>query len=303
MAQRGFRFPWARRSEVVAGTNAAQNGTPTSGEAHPRARQEERATVTADLIFLGTAAALPAADRSNAMLAITEQGKPGVLIDCGAGVVQNLMRAGIAPNIISDILVTHAHIDHCGNLPSLLESWRISGRTAPLRVLATPETMPVIRELLDLFAFELTLDNWPFSVDLVTTEPGEIQLGPYAGSLVRMDHAVPSVGVRLDLPLGTLAYTCDTQPNPNIPVLAEGARTLISECTFLSAQTQMARLSRHLTAREVGQIAQSLGVPRLALVHLGVAEVPNFLAEVRQEVGENYTGELIIPNDCDVLKV
>lgn len=287
MAQRGFRLPWGRQSR--AADTLADRAEPQDGGAV--------------LHFLGTAAALPSTDRANSMLSIVEAGQPGLLIDCGAGVVQGLMRAGIAPDTIRDILITHAHIDHSGNLPSLLESWRISGRTAPVRVYATAETMPTIERLLDLFSFELTLDSWPFEVELVRVAPGEVRLGAYAAQIVPMDHAVPSVGVRLDLPGGPLAYTCDTQPNPNVSPLAEGVRTLITECTFLSDQTPMARLSRHLTAREVGQIAQEAGVSRLAVVHLGVGEAPNFLERVRAEISENYKGPLIIPNDGDTLRV
>lgn len=288
MAPRGFPFPWRGRS-VAASSSVGGH--------------EEPAPATANLIFLGTAAALPVADRSNSMLALVEPGQPALLIDCGACVYQALQRAHIGPDVVSDILITHAHIDHCGNFPSLLESWRISGRTAPLRVHGLPEVLLVVQQLLDIFGFELTLNDWPFPVELRPTEPGPVQLGPYAAQLFRMDHAVPSVGVRLELPSGPLAYTCDTQPNPNIIPLAQGVRTLITECTFLSDQVSMARLSKHLTAREVGQIAQESGAARLAVVHLGVGEAPDFLARVRAEIRQTYTGELIIPADGDTLRV
>lgn len=257
----------------------------------------------ATLTFLGTAAALPAADRSNAMLAVFGPDQPGLLIDCGAGIVQALLRAHIGPDAISDILITHAHIDHCGDFPSLIEAWRISGRTAPVRVHGLPEVLAVIQQLLDIFSFELTLDAWPFTIALLPTDEGPVQLGPFAARVLRMDHAVPSLGVRLELPGGPLAYTCDTQPNPNILPLAQGAQTLITECTFLDDEVTMARLSKHLTAREVGEIAQESGAARLAIVHLGVGEAPNFLARVRDEITRTYTGELIIPCDGDSMKV
>lgn len=265
--------------------------------------REETGDAMATLTFLGTAAALPAADRSNAMLAVTEPGQPGLLIDTGAGIVQALLRAHVAPNAISDILITHAHIDHCGDFPSLIEAWRITRRTAPLRVHGLPEVLAVVQQLLDIFSFELTLDDWPFTIEMAPTEEGPVQLGPYAAHVLRMDHAVPSIGVRLELPGGVLAYTCDTQPNPNIAILARGARTLITECTFLADEVAMARLSKHLTAREVGEIAQESGAARLAIVHLGVGEAPNFLERVRHEIAENYSGQLIIPSDGEVLKV
>src|SRR5262249_30427374 len=117
----------------------------------------------ARLIFLGTGAALPTAERANTALAISgPSGNEWLLIDCGGDVYRALARAAIPIDGVSDLLITHAHIDHIGALPSLIESFRIGGRHAPLRIWALPEVMVIVHRLLDLYSYELTLETWPF---------------------------------------------------------------------------------------------------------------------------------------------
>src|SRR5437660_11894688 len=98
----------------------------------------------ARLLFVGTAAALPTARRTNAILAITGANeKGGLLIDCGGDTYGALLRAGLGPDDLDDLFITHAHIDHIGSLPSLIESYRLGGRAKPLRIWAQPGVLGV----------------------------------------------------------------------------------------------------------------------------------------------------------------
>ncbi|HEY7975094.1 MAG TPA: MBL fold metallo-hydrolase [Ktedonobacterales bacterium] len=256
------------------------------------------------VIFLGTAAALPTGDRGNSTLAVAgDPSAPGLLIDCGDGAYRALVRAELGPDAIGDIFITHAHIDHLGGLPSLIESFRLAGRKRPLRIFALPETMAVAKMLLDAFAFELTLDSWTFPVSLTTVDEGSALtfLGVPA-QLHRMRHSVPSAGLRLELPGGALAYTSDTEPNPAIAVLGRQARVLITECTALEKNVSMARQSKHMTALEAGQQAAECGAESLAMVHLGVAEGWS-AAQATAEAAQAFSGPVITPQDGDILEL
>ena len=255
----------------------------------------------ARLIFLGTSAALPTAERTNALLAVIPDTQPaGLLIDCGGDVYSALQRARLGPDAIGDLLITHAHIDHIGSLPSLIESLRLGGRTTPLRIYALPEVMEVARRIVQVFDYELTLDSWTFDVSFAAVSPGqELALGGMPARVLGMDHTLPSVGVRLELPRGPVAYTSDTQPTAAVQELARGANTLISECTFLRGAEAAARVSKHTTAFEAGQEAAACGVERLALVHIGGWPI----AEARAEVAAAFAGEVHFPNDGDEIAV
>src|SRR5258708_7477857 len=225
----------------------------------------------ARLIFLGTSAALPTAERTNALLAVIPDTQPsGLLIDCGGDVYSALQRARLGPDAIGDLLITHALIDHIGSLPSLIESLRLGGRTTPLRIYALPEVIEVARRIVQVFDYELTLDSWTFDVSFAAVSPGqELALGGMPARVLGMDHTLPSVGVRLELPRGPVACTADTQPTARVQVLARGAHTLISECTFLRGAEAAARVSKHTTAFEAGQGATARGGERVAPVHIG----------------------------------
>ena len=258
----------------------------------------------AQLFFLGTSAALPTIDRGNSVLAVSGPSDAGgLLIDCGGDVYSALLRAGLGPDALGDLFITHAHIDHIGGLPSLLESFRLGGRRAPLRILGLPEVLAIAQKIVDVFSYELTLTSWTFPVEFVPVAPGApLILGGYHALALRMDHALPSAGVRLELPGGPLAYTSDTQPVAAIHELAQGARTLVTECTFLQRGVAGARRAKHTTALEAGQQAAASGVQRLVLVHLGVAEgwPPD---EARSEAATAFSGEIITPRDGQTLEV
>lgn len=254
----------------------------------------------ARIVFLGTSAALPAANRTNTSLAILPDAPAsGLLIDCGGDVYGALLRAGIGLDAISDLLITHAHIDHIGSLPSLIESFRLGGRTAPLRIWSLPEVDAVARALVAAFSFELKLDSWTYSVTFSTFSSGDdITLADSRVHILAMDHTVPCIGMRLDLPGGPVAYTSDTQPTAAVRELGQDTRLLITECTYLSADVAAARTAKHTTALEAGEQAAACGARALALVHIGQGWTPD---DARAEAGRVFAGEVLIPSDGDVL--
>ena len=256
----------------------------------------------ARLIFLGTAAALPYANRTNTTIAVLPDSEtPGLLIDCGGDVYGALLRAHIAADAIGDLFITHAHIDHIGSLPSLIESYRLGGRTRPLRIWALPEVLDIAQRLIAVYNYELKLHDWTYDISFMPVKHGQhLSLGGVATQIWAMDHTLPSVGVRLDLPAGAIAYTCDTQPTPNIAKLAHGARMLITECTFLHAHEQYARASKHTTAFEAGQAAAKSGVAALVLVHLGIGDA---LDAAHAEAAQSFSGEILIPHDGQVFDI
>jgi ribonuclease Z len=256
------------------------------------------------LIFLGTGSALPTAERGNTALAVSDPaGERWLLIDCGGDAYRGLVRAGIGPDAVQDVVITHAHIDHIGGLASLIESFRLSGRHAPLTIRAIAEPLAVARRIVDLFGYELTLDNWPFTIDFRELElDRDNALAGIPARAALMDHALPSVGLRMELPLGPVCYTCDTQPNPRLPDLARDASLLITECTFLQRHVTWARNSKHLTALEAGQQAQASGAHALALVHLGGDD--GWTAEdARAEAASAFGGRILVPSDGDGIEV
>lgn len=95
------------------------------------------------IILLGTGGPRPDPERQGSGLILTD-GHAYLLFDAGRGVSSQLVRAGLQPQQIDPIFITHHHFDHIANLGDvILSSWN-NGRTAPL-LLGRGEQRPLSR--------------------------------------------------------------------------------------------------------------------------------------------------------------
>jgi ribonuclease Z len=78
-----------------------------------------------------------------------------VLIDCGSGVTQRLLGAGLSGREIDAVLLTHLHSDHLVDLFQLIVSSWHQGRDRPQRVFGPPGTRAYVDGLMALWRPEL----------------------------------------------------------------------------------------------------------------------------------------------------
>src|SRR2546423_8824658 len=80
-----------------------------------------------DVVFLGTAASMPTAQRSPAAL-LVRRGSERLLFDCGEGTQRQLQRsAGGLPDL-KEIFLTHYHAGHLLGLPGMLKTFGLAVR-------------------------------------------------------------------------------------------------------------------------------------------------------------------------------
>jgi ribonuclease Z len=259
------------------------------------------------VIFLGTGNALPAVDRANTSLALLAAPQArAVLIDCGGDPYRGLLRVGLETEKISDIIITHAHIDHLGGLPSLIESFRIANRKSPLTIYANAFSRRVIDALLTAFSFELTLNEWPFSVIIKDFCPGNTQIiGDFTITAMETEHSVPSMGLRVsvtNLPQSPIfAYTSDTRDCPQLSRIAANADFFIAEATYLRGNEDAARVVSHMTVAQAAEFAKCGQSRSLGLVHLTVNH--NEEHKVLREARSVFGGHVIIPRDGTIVEI
>jgi ribonuclease Z len=258
-----------------------------------------------DVTFLGTSAAVPTADRGYTSLVVSDE-HMGMLIDCGAIVFQAMLRANMRPETITDLFITHAHIDHIGGLPSLLECFRLSGRRQPLRLWALPETLKVMDDLLHTFAFEIPLPlSYPLSIQRLEGDGTCPPIGDTRFAFLPVQHSIPTAGMRLSFPRAdgsawTVVYSSDTRPMKALETFAQDCDLLILECTFLDSKSTAAERVGHMTAGQAGQLAHNARAGALALVHMGLYDGWN-VDQARSEAAKAFTGEVIFPADGERL--
>ena len=247
------------------------------------------------VIALGSAAAVSSGTRDNTFLAFESQ-KDIILLDCGGSPYHKLLKAGLNPEHLTGIILTHAHPDHIYGLPSLIHHFIMTKRAAPLPVYANRSVLRVVKGVLGIMGLKrdfLILNEIPREEGhtIVDNEEYAIQTSP-------VRHVVPTVAVKITAKLSgaSVVYSADTAPCPELLALARGADFLFQECSTAR------EIRGHTTPWQAGKLAQWCGVKRLILVHLGpsLAEEPD---RVLDEVRAYYKGEVEIADDFGVYEL
>lgn len=93
-----------------------------------------------ELVFLGTAAAAPSAERGSPALLIA-RGPARFLIDCGEGTQRQLMRARLGFRGLGHVLLTHLHLDHVAGLAGLLATRQLFRLEDAVEIIGSRETI------------------------------------------------------------------------------------------------------------------------------------------------------------------
>jgi ribonuclease Z len=96
-----------------------------------------------ELVFLGTAAAVPSAERGLPALLVAK-GSRRFLIDCGEGTQRQLMRAGLGFRGLTHVLLTHAHLDHVLGLAGLLATFALYRVDGTIEIVGSDETLAFV---------------------------------------------------------------------------------------------------------------------------------------------------------------
>jgi ribonuclease Z len=100
-----------------------------------------------ELVFLGTAAAVPSAERGLPALLVT-RGAQRFLVDCGEGTQRQLMRAELGFRGLQHVLLTHAHLDHVLGLAGLLATLALYRIGGAVEIIGSGETVAFVRRYL-----------------------------------------------------------------------------------------------------------------------------------------------------------
>jgi ribonuclease Z len=147
--------------------------------------------VDLDVLFLGTAGAVPTAQRGLAGI-LVRRGGDRILIDCGEGTQRQLLRSGVGLVDMETVLVTHLHADHFLGLPGLLKTLSLRGREAPLALYGPAGMRDLLRSL------GRVIGRLSFPLATSELEPGaRIGGDRFAIEVFATDHGVPSLGYAL----------------------------------------------------------------------------------------------------------
>jgi ribonuclease Z len=289
------------------------------------------------IFFAGTAGSVPTARRGLPAI-LLRAGGDRILVDCGEGTQQQLLRSIGLPELDA-IFVTHYHLDHWLGLVGMLKTFDLRARERPLAIHGPPglkALFGVLRPVLGRTGFPLALvelepheevrfdgyvigafpvkhrveaygyafaeDERPGRFDAETARRLGVAEGPDFGRLQRgetVGGVTPEQVVGPPRPGRRIVFSGDTAPCQAVEVLAHGADVLVHEATFLADERARARETFHSTAAQAAELARDAGVRLLALTHLSTRYFPR---DVRDEARAVFA-DTVVPRDFDAIEV
>jgi ribonuclease Z len=289
------------------------------------------------LFFAGTAGSMPTARRGLPAILLCAGGDR-ILLDCGEGTQQQLLRSAGLPELDA-VFISHYHLDHWLGLVGMLKTFDLRARERPLTIHGPPGLKalfamlrPVIgrtgyplsltelepyeeirfggytigsfpvRHRVEAYGYAFVEDDRPGRFDADAARALGVIEGPDFGRLQRgevVGDVRPEQVVGEDRPGRKIVYSGDTAPCQAVEVLAEGADVLVHEATFLSDERVRASETGHTTAAQAAELARDAGVRLLALTHLSTRYFPR---EIRDEARAVFP-QTVVPRDFDAIEV
>ena len=225
---------------------------------HPaQARNGVRLTVLGS----GTAAPNP---RRGASGYLVEIGDERVLLECGAGTIDRMLRYGHDPRRLDHVILSHHHLDHFGEIGHLLFASRLpgQGRDGPLTLAGSRPLLRIFQRYREPFGSWLAPREYPLILHDLDEAP--LQGKGYTVSAHPVSHIDSSRALRLSAEDGTvLTYSGDTDVCGGVVEAAREADLFVVECSFPEGSKQPG----HLVPSEAAALARQAGVRRLLLSH------------------------------------
>ncbi|MEW6206933.1 MAG: ribonuclease Z [Acidobacteriota bacterium] len=250
------------------------------------------------LTILGSGTAVPNGERNSAGFFV-ETSDARVMIDCGAGTVHALARFSLRWEEMTHLFISHFHIDHCGEMASLMFAFKWgmrSARSERLTIIGPVGLDLVIEGLKRAYGENLFSPKFPVEVRLIA--PGEsLRLGKDTHLRVaKTPHTEESLAARIENLDRSICYTGDTDESEELPTFFHRTDVLISECSFRERREGV----RHLSIRDAAQMAARSEAARLIATHFYFDFDE---AELKRELERDYSGEVMIGKDGMTVKL
>ncbi len=289
------------------------------------------------LFFAGTAGSVPTPRRGLPAL-LLRAGGDRILIDCGEGTQQQLLRSVGLPDVDA-VFITHYHLDHWLGVVGMLKTFDLRARERTLDVYGPPGLRALFRDLrpligrtgyplqvtelephaevgfagyaiasfpvkhrVEAYGYAFVEEDRPGRFDVAAARALGVTEGPDFGRLQRgetVDGVTPEQVVGPDRRGRRIVVSGDTAPVQTVEVYAHDADLLVHEATFCEDERARARDTGHSTARQAAEIARDAGVKLLALTHLSTRYFPR---EVREEARATFANT-VVPRDFDAIEV
>lgn len=183
---------------------------------------------------------------------LVRAGEIQILFDAGNGVVRDLLQAGVLPQTLAGVFLTHGHADHVAGLYGLLGFLRAEGHDRPFRVWY-PAWCCEAEAILSAFR-SCHHGSIPYPLETRGLADGQVVwIGETEVLARRVEHwhsargrllaPAPALGYRLTFRGQSVAISGDTAPCPALEDLVRGADLALIEATLDESAPQSSGLT------------------------------------------------------------
>ena len=181
-----------------------------------------------DLVFLGTSASLPTAQRAPSAL-LLRRGGERLLFDCGEGTQRQLLRSEIGLVDLPEIFLTHYHADHYLGLPGMLKTFSLRGRELPLTIYGPSGLHDLMRALRRIFG------RLSYPIELRELEAGEeLERPDYRIAAFAADHGLAALGYAVQEDARPGRFDVATADSLGVPAGPERGRLQAGEAVTVA---------------------------------------------------------------------
>ncbi|MCS7278453.1 MAG: ribonuclease Z [Thermodesulfobacteriaceae bacterium] len=216
-----------------------------------------------------------------------------LLLDCGPGVLKQLLKKGYQLEDISAIFISHFHPDHLSDLIPLFFATRYNlgyHRREPFTLYAGKGFLTFYQKLKEAFGIWVSPPEGLLKIEeLPLIENYSFYIGPFKAQTSPVKHNPESLALRLEHQGKTLVYSGDTGFCEQIVKLSKKVDLLILECS----NSENFSVNHHLGPQEIASIVEKTQVKTLVLSHFYPhSENPNI-----ELIKKSFKGEIILAED------
>jgi ribonuclease BN (tRNA processing enzyme) len=292
---------------VNAPTAIAQKAKAQRPAAHPKPAME--------LIVLGSGGPR-ATGRGETSYIILLGGVPRILVDAGSGAFVEIGKLNLDLDKMDVVLLTHLHIDHSADLPSVFNARSLSADDPITNRVFGPDAggeFPSTTKFLHLifdrggiyqyqkgFGVDETIDGKDLPTALNTPETEIFSEGDLHIHEIATHHGdCPSVGYRVDFKDESITFSGDMDASalPNLEKLAKDTDLLVLHAAILDPpDTPAILLTLHTPPKQLGEAAKATNAKHVVLSHIPPV-VEDHQAEVLRSMRKSYSGSIEFAHD------